>query len=252
VIEGVWEEKEFRGEPQLDLKELKDIISKDSIEDFSPYVRQGAVSKDLWMGFFNSNIRPLIEDEPIEAIIDVVLNGKHFWKAPAAKKMHQNWIGGLAEHTYRILRLFYGLLNSGHPTFQGVRKGLVIAGIVLHDWCKFKEYDEVAPGQYEYSRFGGLMGHLAGGPVFIQRVCSSRGIEMSDELWMHFNHVLLAHHGTIEWGSPVVPATLEALIVHMLDNMDGKLSMLEEAEENDYVRGLSTRRITYHEDIDAD
>jgi hypothetical protein len=112
--------------------------------------------------------------------------------------------------------------------------------LILHDWAKSLEYEEIAPGQFDVSRWGSLLGHLAGGPIFLERVRIKAGIEMSEELWMHFNHVLLAHHGTNEWGSPVVPATFEAILVHHLDMLDGRLWQIDNTNDSDFHRGLHT------------
>jgi len=108
------------------------------------------------------------------------------------------------------------------------------AGLILHDYLKMREYVEVAPGQFEIGRWGDLIGHLAGAPIFIERTLSDHDAWMTpmpEELKMHLYHVLLSHHGQMDWGSPVTPKTIEALIVHHLDNLDGKLSAAEETKD---------------------
>jgi len=239
LVNGMFKIKEFKGKLQLDIISIKEIREpkEDELQDF---IRCSDITRSMWMAQYSQDVEPLIEDEPIRQLLQVLLDGKKFWHAPAAKGNHHNLIGGLAEHTYTILRMFLALTKAGHPHINLCRKSLVIAGIILHDYGKVWDYEEVAPGQFEYSRFGDLVGHLAGGPIFFAKLMATKGIEMSKELELHFNHVLLSHHGQLEWGSPIVPHTKEAMLVHLLDMIDGKLYGLANSDDGEYnmmVRG---------------
>lgn len=250
VIDATWKVKEFNGVPQLDVERLHNAIPGSALSeaDVNAFIRSGAVMRSDWLAFYREHVEDLIEHDSIRRIIAMALDDERFWRAAAAKTMHQNWRGGLAEHTHRILRMFLGLLKAGHPTIDDCVRGLVIAGIILHDYGKIFEYEEIAPGQFEVSRWGHMMGHLAGGPIYLaQRMMDeSEAVHFeSDELRMHFFHVLLAHHGEVEWGSPITPKTREALIVHFLDNLDGKLSMVEEAGDMGKCRGLDGNAIAF-------
>lgn len=246
VLEAKWKVSEFNGKAQLDVLELYAHTKSEHVEDASAFIRTSSITKPVWLAYYNAEVRPLIEDPCLERLIDHVLEETPFFRAPAAKSMHQNWRGGLAEHTHRLLRLFVGLTKSGHPTVDASRKGLVIAGLVLHDYAKAYEYEETAPGQFDVGSWGSLLGHLAGGPLLLMSTIAQHPeLQGPPELLNHLMHVLLAHHGQVDWGSPVVPATREALIVHYLDNLDGKLSNLEEAKPDAKSYGLGTRPQTY-------
>lgn len=230
VIVAKWKCKMYMGAPQLDVHTLYRIVALDELNDASPFIRASCVTRQVWMNHYTTLMEPLIEDASLRTLLRHILTTDDaFFRAPAAKVMHQHWRGGLAEHTHRLLTLFYGLCRSGHPSIAACRKGIVIAGLVLHDWLKTLEYEEIAPGKYEVGMWGELIGHLAGGPLAVQRILVEQQIEIADTTRMHLFHVLLAHHGQVDWGSPVTPKTPEATIVHFLDNMDGRLSAIEEA-----------------------
>ena len=242
VVEGVFRATEFNGKLQLEVTELFALTKAANVEDMSNFVRQSHVTKEKWLAYYNAEVRPLLDHKGIEKLIDdAIASEPGFFTCPAAKTMHQNWRGGLAEHTHRILRLFVSLTNSGHPSFSSVCRALIVAGIVLHDAGKALEYEEIAPGQYEIGKWGTLVGHLAGGPIHLSAMVATGEYEIEYEMFLHLMHVLLSHHGQVDWGSPVVPATREAVVVHMLDNLDGKLSMMEEAPEGQLVRGIGAR-----------
>jgi len=240
IVDGMFKVKEFKGKLQLDLLSIKQIRDPQENE-MSNFVRCSEITREIWMDNYKNNIEPLIEDEPIKQLLRILLDGQKFWIAPAAQGNHHNLIGGLAEHTYTILLMYGALTQAGHPHIDLCRKSLVIAGIILHDFGKVWDYDEVAPGLFEYSRYGDLVGHLAGGPIFFAKLMASKGIKMSKELELHFNHVLLAHHGQLDWGSPIVPHTKEAMLVHLLDMIDGKLYGLSNTDDGVYNRMVGGR-----------
>lgn len=230
VIEGLWKCKEWNDAPQLNLEVMHAFVAARDVNDSRPFVRDSFISRQAWMAYYQEHIEPLIESVSIVVLLRHILtNDDAFWRAPAAKLMHQNWRGGLSEHTHRLLRMFHGLTECGHPSVDDCNRGLVVAGLILHDWLKTKEYEEIAPGKFEIGEWGELIGHLAGGPLQVQRVLIEQQIEMPEKVRLHLFHVLLAHHGQVDWGSPVTPKTAEATLVHFLDNLDGRLSAIEEA-----------------------
>jgi len=240
VIRAKFDVKEFNGTVQLDVKDGSHfgITPIEGVPDLSLFIRISAITQEVFMAYYNEQVRHLIEDESIEKLLDQILETDSYWRAPAAQGMHQHWVGGLGEHVHRLLRLFVGMIHSDHPTVVNCRKSLVIAGLVLHDWLKTKDYEEVSPGVFQYTEFCNLVGHPAGGPIVVSNVINKQRIKMDPRLRMHLYHVMLAHHGRRDWGSPIEPATIEAWIVHMLDNLDGKLSMFEETKDGGYHKGI--------------
>lgn len=251
VVQTTWSVKEFNGSPQLDIKEGASLTlvksSEVGEELLKSFIRTSSVSKEEWLKFYREEIEPLIEDPSITKLINVFLGGDRFWSAPAAKAHHHYWIGGLSEHTYGMLRLYKGLVSSGHPLINLCRHSVAIAGIVLHDWAKCLEYKEEALGIFSFSKFGSLVGHIPGVCLFIVRVLEAEKIKMPRELQWHLFHVVLAHHGTREWGSPVAPVTREAILVHYIDNIDAKMAILREVNNGEKCFSFDNKAV-YHFD----
>ena len=148
--------------------------------------------------------------------------GERFQHAPAAKGIHHAYRGGLLEHSLSMARV--ASLLADH--YRTVDKDLVIAGALLHDIGKTVElHSEV--GVIDYTDVGRLKGHVVIGSEFLAGVAA----EIEDfpkELLVHLQHLVLSHHGKQEFGSPVVPMTAEALLLSFIDDMDAKMSLVDQ------------------------
>jgi 3'-5' exoribonuclease len=142
-----------------------------------------------------------------------------FAQAPAAKSMHHAFLGGLLEHTLSVLAM--GERACGH--YAALNRDLVIAGICLHDVGKTAEL--TYQRSLGYSDEGNLLGHIAMEAGWIDREMGKIPMFPAD-LRLHILHIVLSHHGRLDFGSPVVPKTPEALLVHYLDDLDGKLEAM--------------------------
>ena len=144
-----------------------------------------------------------------------------FKRAPAAKGFHHVYIGGLLEHTLSVTRLLE--LTTAH--YQGVNRDLLLAGGILHDVGKIHElsYD----GVFDYSDEGRLIGHIIIGLEMLDTKVASLK-DFPEQTAMELRHLILSHHGELEFGSPKRPKTLEALIVHYIDDMDAKVNAFQE------------------------
>ncbi len=140
-----------------------------------------------------------------------------FTQAPAAKRWHQAYIGGLLEHTLNVVAHARSLATR----YSEVENDLVTAGALLHDIGKISEYSW--DGYLDSSTEGRLVGHLVIG-VELLSGWSSRIENFPRELGWQLKHIILSHHGSLEFGSPVPPRTLEALVVHFADDLDSKVS----------------------------
>ena len=142
-------------------------------------------------------------------------------KAPAAKGFHHAYLGGLLEHTLSMVRILDFL--AGH--YSTVSRDMLIAGGILHDIGKIEEftYDRAI----DYTTPGRLIGHIIMGTEMIdRRVGAIEGFP--EELALELKHVVLAHHGELDFGSPKRPKTVEALIVHFIDDLDAKVMAFRE------------------------
>jgi 3'-5' exoribonuclease len=144
-----------------------------------------------------------------------------FKRAPAAKGFHHAYLGGLLEHTLSMVQIL-DFLARHYPT---VSRDMLIAGGILHDIGKIEEfsYDRAI----DYTTPGRLIGHIIMGVEMIDRRIA--GIEgFPEDLALELKHVVLAHHGELDFGSPKRPKTVEALIVHFVDDLDAKVMAFRE------------------------
>jgi 3'-5' exoribonuclease len=139
-----------------------------------------------------------------------------FAAAPAAKVHHHAYVGGLAEHTRSVMELC--ALAAEH--YGDLDRDLLLAGAFFHDVGKTAEL-AVEPG-FPYTEEGSLLGHIALGFAIVrERIARVAGFP--PDRAADLGHMILSHQGELEWGSPVQPQTLEALVLHFLDNLDSKV-----------------------------
>ncbi|MBW6513752.1 MAG: HD domain-containing protein [Candidatus Syntrophosphaera sp.] len=169
--------------------------------------------------FLNMLLRNIFADKELFA---------QFLEAPAAKGWHHNYMHGLIEHTVAVATLcdFVSVL---YP----VNRDLLISGALLHDLGKIFEY-RTKP-TIDFTEIGRLVGHLS---LCDQYICDQarRITGFPDEILLNLRHLILAHHGEYEKASVRLPQTLEALVLHLCDNLDaqsvGVAQMIEAAPEN--------------------
>jgi len=142
-----------------------------------------------------------------------------FAQAPAAKSMHHVYLGGLLEHTLSVA----AMADRACAHYPEMNRDLVLAGVLLHDVGKTAEL--TYQRSFGYSDAGNLLGHIALEADWISRAASALP-GFPEELRLHLLHIVLSHHGKLEYGSPVLPKTPEALLVHYLDDLDGKLEAM--------------------------
>lgn len=147
-------------------------------------------------------------------------NKKAFYVFPAASKFHHAYIGGLAYHTNGMLELSKSILER----YKSVNADLVYAGIILHDMAKVYEFNRAY--NTEYSLEGTLVGHLVMGSIMIENVANE--LKIDSEAVLLLKHIVLSHHGQYQFGSPKKPLIAEALVVSFLDNIDSKMTVVEE------------------------
>ncbi len=136
-------------------------------------------------------------------------------EAPAGKQWHHCYLGGLAEHSLNIAEALLKIAES----YPKANRDLLVAGALLHDIGKIEELSWET--SIDYTDRGRLFGHI----VLGQEILNSRrklDMEIPEETWNCLMHLLLAHQGTHEQGSPVLPMTLEAILLYCADEMDSK------------------------------
>ncbi len=165
-----------------------------------------------------------------------------FFTFPAAKTNHHAFAGGLSFHTLSILRLAKSVVEQ----YEGINAPLLYAGTILHDLGKTEELS--GPVSTSYTVAGNLIGHISLVDGEIVAACQTLKLDSEQEDVLLLRHVVLAHHGMLEYGSPVTPHVLEAEILHRLDEMDASIMMIQGAlahtkpgEFSEKVFGLDKR-----------
>ena len=176
---------------------------------------------------------PWIRRQLAALLVDDIELRAAFCKAPAAKSLHHVYLGGLLEHTLSVL----GMAERACAHYPAMNRDLVTAGVLLHDVGKSAEL--TYQRHFGYSDEGNLIGHISMEAEWISRAAA--GIpDFPANLRMQILHIVLSHHGKLEYGSPVLPKTPEALLVHYLDDLDGKLEAMFRGIREDAGEGSWT------------
>ena len=158
-----------------------------------------------------------------------------FASAPAARNMHHAVLGGLLEHTLSMANLCDYLADH----YPYANRDLLIAGALLHDMGKVAEYD--LDNSFAFTEDGRLVGHIVRAVTLIEKGAAELGDFPPDDL-RYLIHLVLSHHGNLEWGSPVVPKTLEAVLLHQVDMLDSRVQgFLEHAETDSDSAGWTIK-----------
>ncbi len=244
----------LQGKSELYQNNLQIVVNHISVIDAGRVQLEdylGQSSKDTGQMFDEmKSILNQIKNKQLRLLVREFLNDgelmKRFCRAPAAVKLHHNYLGGLLEHTHNMLRVASALL----PFYPEVQADLVLAGILVHDIGKTVELTyETA---FSYTDSGQLVGHLAQGLLILNKKAeelSGKGQTIDRQILDALGHIILSHHGQYEFGSPKLPATAEAFMVSYVDNLDAKINQVSSAianESNDsnwtsWQKSLETR-----------
>ena len=171
-----------------------------------------------------------VQDRHLRALLDRILGPDaptwpHFRDAPAAKRYHQAYRHGLLEHCLGVAQG----VSAISATFGGVDRDVAVTGALLHDIGKLEAYT-TDPLAIDMTDLGRLQGEIALGYYRVRRAIEDLP-GFPPELAAAVLHIILSHHGQLEHGSPVVPCTREATLVHMIDNLGGRLGSFDRLEK---------------------
>ena len=165
-----------------------------------------------------------VNDKFLKALLNAFFQEEEtaslFQRAPAAKGFHHIYLGGLLEHTLSVVRL----LEKVSDHYPSLNKDMLITGGILHDIGKIYEfsYNNII----DYSDEGRLIGHIVMGVEMInKKIAAINDFPMQSAL--ELRHIILSHHGEFEFGSPKRPKTLEALVIHYVDDLDAKFNAFQ-------------------------
>lgn len=154
-----------------------------------------------------------------------------FRRAPAAMSFHHAYIGGLLEHTLGVMELGCAI----GPLYPKLNRDLMVAGLFMHDLAKTWELTYAAG--FGYSDGGQLVGHIVKGAIWLEQKAAEAqertGRTIPNDLLAALQHIVLSHHGQPEFGAAKIPASPEAIIVHLIDNIDAKATLSLQATRDD-------------------
>jgi 3'-5' exoribonuclease len=167
--------------------------------------------------------------EPWQSLVREILLENSFLhlfaNAPAARSMHHAYISGLLEHTLSMVAIAKALIDH----YPHINKDLLISGTLLHDMGKAIEY--TTEGAFGFSDDGRLVGHIVRAITMVETAANK--LDFPSEELRHLIHLIASHHGTLEWGSPIVPKTLEAILLHQVDLLDSRVQGFFDHLNND-------------------
>lgn len=214
----------FNNDLQLNIKKIRRALEGEYSEaDYIPTTDKNVDELYTKLTDFISSIKNKYIKE---LLTNIFINDKSlaesFKKHTAAKAMHHNYMGGLIEHTISVTQLCDFMASH----YEGVNRDILIASALLHDICKMRELSQFP--NIDYTDDGELLGHIVMGSEFIGREADN--IEgFPHQLKSLLQHCILAHHGEYEYGSPKLPRTIEAFILHCADDTDAKVKMYQTA-----------------------
>lgn len=162
-----------------------------------------------------------VKDLALRALLRAVFGDTEFFErfsqCPGSQSHHHAYLGGLIEHTINVATI----CRSAESIYQEVDGDLLVTAALLHDIGKV---DELQWGtSIEYTDAGRLLGHVVLGERHLSRCAARARPSLAGSRLLRLSHVLLSHHGELEWGSPKRPSTVEALLLHHADNLDAKV-----------------------------
>lgn len=197
------------------------LLNEDEI-DVTRLVQSAPVSIEVLKKDFNEYVSS-IKDSDCKALLNYFIKkyDNKLYVYPAASSIHHEYSSGLLMHIVSMCKMGEFIASN----YKNINRDLLITGIILHDIGKLTELE--GPVIYHYSLEGKLIGHISIMAAEIKEASNKLGLVGETPLLLQ--HMILSHHGQQEYGSPVLPLTSEALALHLIDNTDSKLTILNKA-----------------------
>jgi 3'-5' exoribonuclease len=225
----------FQNRPQLTLHKIQPV--PESEVDLTDYLPASKRDRDEMFRELQGWIAGMSEPhlkQLLEAVFADEDIAQAYRTAPAAKTVHHNWIGGLIEHVLSLCNL--AKASAAH--YPHIDFDLLLTGVLLHDVGKIRELHYAR--SFGYTTEGQLLGHIQ---IGVQMVLDKLRLmpDFPPRLRDLVVHMILSHHGELEFGSPKIPLFPEALLLHLLDNMDSKMECMRALIDRDQqIQGVWT------------
>jgi 3'-5' exoribonuclease len=215
--------EEFQGNLQIRISSIKIVNEKEGISpsDFLPHSKRNiAVMKKEFEDRLNK-----ISNEYLKSLLKLIFTEEKFEKyskVPAGKSWHHSYVHGLLEHTLEIIRIC-DLMCDIHPE---INRDLLISGAMMHDFGKTEELN--FEKNFDYTDKGKLLGHIVISAMLVnEKTKEIKGFP--EDLKNLLIHIILSHQGKLEYASPVVPKTLEAITLYQADELSAKVNAYKNA-----------------------
>ena len=214
---------EFNGRCQLKVNNLRPLEQGEEV-DPAMFLPVSPIDRKAFWHVCERAIKSIKSPEYRHLLKELFADRKiriAFCQAPAAKKMHHACIGGLLEHSVNLFRLSEAVCRL----YTRLDRDLLVTASLCHDIGKIREFSWQRP-PIDYTDQGRLLGHIVMGLQMVEEAAEGAGLNQDSRSLLALKHVILSHHGQKEFGSPVLPMTEEALVFHMMDDLDAKLNFL--------------------------
>ena len=244
-VRAVYRETNFG--PQLDIRKIREVVPADADDGFDPNACQAQSRFDPKAMFAElmAIVRERIDQADLRKLVESILTKyqAEIKTFPAARHNHHAFVAGLLEHTLSVTTTGVFLADKYAEYYPDMtpplNKALVVAGAILHDIGKLREYD-CRPEGAAYSAEGALIGHMLLGRDIVREAAAE--VQIDADTLLRLEHVIVAHQRLPEWGSPKPPMTPESLLVHYADDIDAKLNMMAGILKNDTNPGPTTSK----------
>lgn len=222
---------EYQGQLQLTIKHIERVEKDINMEDLIPASSWGLEKLKKGLEYFYEKV----ETPHLKRLLDEMIFCEEYYEKfctyPAARQIHHNYYYGLLQHTLEVLKFAYTVAATKNLSKLQQERLIVMA--MLHDWAKIMEYKPL-PG-IGFTEEGSMLGHIfLGAHTTLNKINEIEDFEHEDKLIII--NGILGHHGKLEFGSPVMPKTIEAQILHHADLMSGDIesikSFIEDQEED--------------------
>jgi 3'-5' exoribonuclease len=228
---------EFQGTPQIKITSVRKAVPKDNVSPSDFLARSKRNIEEMKSELFSRIAK--LNNRFLKTLMEQVFNENNFAKfssAPAGKSWHHSYLSGLLEHTLELIKICDLMCNI----HSEINRDLVISGALMHDYGKTEELS--FDSAFEYTNRGKLIGHIVISAMIINEECK-KITDFPDDLKDSLLHIILSHQGKLEFASPVIPKTLEAITLYQADELSAKVNAYKSAlaevkEEGKWTRYL--------------
>ena len=221
----------YKEMPQIKVDKIRK--AKDEEIDLVDFLPQSEKNFNLLYDDFKDIVQT-IKNSYLRRLLDLLIEDsslmERFKRAPGGKLWHHARVGGLLEHTLRVV----SICEKATEMYGLVDRDLLITGALVHDIGKVNSYS--AGGFFDYTDEGRLLGHIVSGDELIDRKIQKIP-DFPQNLALKLKHLILSHQGQLEFASPVLPQTIEAIILHYADELDAKADAFSHIIKTQKVKG---------------